>query len=216
VIGVRTADGEIRADRVLLATGAWTAPLAATVGVSVPIWPYRRSIMEAAGPFPKLAATPLVIEWESGFHFRPKDGAQRFAMPNLTAGGAVEKGPAAAPASFDAPILDPGVVPPQLEPWVKARGAWRMEAFADLRITDRWSCNYEMTPDDHPVVGAVPGTPGLYIAAGFSGHGFMHAPATAQLIVEEMLDGKATTLDITDLSIERFRTGRTPFTPTVL
>jgi sarcosine oxidase subunit beta len=216
VIGVRTADGEIRADRVLLATGAWTAPLAATVGVSVPIWPYRRSIMEAAGPFPKLAATPLVIEWESGFHFRPKDGAQRFAMPNLTAGGAVEKGPAAAPASFDAPILDPGVVPPQLEPWVKARGAWRMEAFADLRITDRWSCNYEMTPDDHPVVGAVPGTPGLYIAAGFSGHGFMHAPATAQLIVEEMLDGKATTLDITDLSIERFRTGRTPFTATVL
>jgi sarcosine oxidase subunit beta len=216
VIGVRTADGEIRADRVLLATGAWTAPLAATVGVSVPIWPYRRSIMEAAGPFPKLAATPLVIEWESGFHFRPKGGAQRFAMPNLTAGGAVEKGPAAAPASFDAPILDPGVVPPQLEPWVKARGAWRMKAFADLRITDRWSCNYEMTPDDHPVVGAVPGTPGLYIAAGFSGHGFMHTPATAQLIVEEMLDGKATTLDITDLSIERFRTGRTPFTATVL
>jgi hypothetical protein len=44
----------------------------------------------------------------------------------------------------------------------------------------------------------------------------MHAPATAQLIVEEMLDGKATMLDITDLSIERFRTGRMPFTPTVL
>jgi len=99
---------------------------------------------------------------------------------------------------------------------VKARGAWRMEPFADLRITDSWSCNYEMTPDDHPIVGAVPGTPGLYIAAGFSGHGFMHAPATAQLIVEEMLDGKATMLDISDLSIERFRTGRTPFTPTVL
>jgi len=215
VVGARTSDGDVRADRVLLATGAWTAPLAATAGVQVPIWPYRRSIMEAAGPFPTLAAIPLVIEWESGFHFRPKGGAQRFAMPNLTADGSVEKGPAAPPASFDAPreALD---VPPQLEPWVKARGAWRMEAFADLRITDRWSCNYEMTPDDHPIVGAVPGTPGLYIAAGFSGHGFMHAPATAQLIVEEMLDGKATLLDIGDLSIERFRTGRKPFTPTVL
>jgi sarcosine oxidase subunit beta len=220
VTGARTSDGEIRADRVLLATGVWTAPLAATAGVRVPIWPYRRSIMEAAGPFPKLASIPMVIEWESGFHFRPSStkggAAQRFAMPNLTAGGAVEKGPAAAPASFDAPIVDPGDVPPQLEPWVKARGAWRMEPFADLKITDRWSCNYEMTPDDHPVVGAVPGTPGLYIAAGFSGHGFMHAPATAQLIVEEMLDGKATMLDISDLSIERFRTGRTPFTATVL
>ena len=215
VVGARTSGGDVRADRVLLATGVWTAPLAASAGVRVPIWPYRRSIMEAAGPFPALSAIPLVVEWESGFHFRPKGGAQRFAMPNLTADGGVEKGPSGAPASFDAPgeALD---VPSQLEPWVRARGAWRMDAFADLRITDRWSCNYEMTPDDHPIVGAVPGTPGLFIAAGFSGHGFMHAPATAQLIVEEMLDGKATTLDIADLSIERFRTGRTPFTPTVL
>jgi len=216
VTGARTSDGDIRADRVLLATGAWTAPLAATAGVAVPIWPYRRSIMEAAGPFPTLAEIPLVIELESGFHFRPKGPAQRFAMPNLTADGGVEKGPAAPPASYDRPEVDPGTVPPQLEPWVKARGSWRMEAFADLRITDRWSCNYEMTPDDHPIVGAVPARPGLYLATGFSGHGFMHAPATAQLVVEEMLDGRATTLDIADLSIERFRTGRTPFTPTVL
>jgi sarcosine oxidase subunit beta len=215
VVGARTSAGDVRADRVLLATGAWTAQLAATAGVQAPIWPYRRSIMEAAGPFPKLGAIPLVIELESGFHFRPKGGAQRFATPNLTADGSVEKGPAGPPTVFGLPAeaLD---VPPQLEPWAKARGAWRMEAFADLRITDRWSCSYEMTPDDHPIVGAVPGTPGLYIAAGFSGHGFMHAPATAQLIVEEMLDGKATMLDIADLSIERFRTGRTPFTPTVL
>lgn len=216
VVGARTGDGDIRADRVLLATGAWTAPLAATAGVAVPIWPYRRSIMEAAGPFPALAEIPLVIELESGFHFRPKGPAQRFAMPNLTADGGVEKGPAGPPASYDRPDVDPGTVPPQLEPWVKARGAWRMEAFADLRITDRWSCSYEMTPDDHPIVGAVPGRPGLYIAAGFSGHGFMHAPATAQLIVEEMLDGKVTTLDIADLSLERFLTGRRPFTATVL
>jgi len=105
---------------------------------------------------------------------------------------------------------------PQLQPWVRARAAWRVEAFSDLKITDSWSCNYEMTPDDHPIVGAVPGTPGLYLAAGFSGHGFMHAPAIAQLIVEEMLDGQTTALDISDLSIERFRTGRRPFTPTVL
>jgi len=219
VVGAHTSDGEIRADRVLLATGAWTAPLAATAGVQVPIWPYRRSIMEAAGPFPKLAAIPMVIELESGFHFRPYSSkvgaAQRFAMPNLMADGAIEKGPAVPPETFSAPsgTLD---VPPELEPWVKTRGAWRMEAFKELRITDRWSCNYEMTPDDHPIVGAVPGKPGLYVAAGFSGHGFMHAPATAQLIVEEMLDGKATTLDIADLSIERFRTGRRPFTATVL
>jgi len=68
----------------------------------------------------------------------------------------------------------------------------------------------------HPIVGAVPGVAGLYIAAGFSGHGFMHAPATAQLVVEEMLDGRARTIDIGDLSLERFGAGRRTFKAAVL
>src|SRR5205807_4766507 len=74
VIGVRTSGGEVRADRVLLATGCWTAALAATAAVLVPIWPYRRSIMQA-GPLPELAHIPLTTGWESGFHFRPKGPA---------------------------------------------------------------------------------------------------------------------------------------------
>ncbi|MGH2449792.1 MAG: NAD(P)/FAD-dependent oxidoreductase [Candidatus Limnocylindria bacterium] len=215
VSGVRTAAGGVSADRVLLATGCWTAPLAATAGVAVPIWPYRRSIMESQ-PIPDLAGIPLVVEWESGFHFRPKGAAQRFAMPNLSADGAAEKAPPGAPASFETPEFTPLEVPPSLEPWVRARAAWRHPAFADLRIVDSWSCYYEMTPDDHPVVGPVPGMDELFVAAGFSGHGFMHTPAIAQLLVEQMLDGAATSLDISDLSLERFQTGRRPFTPAVL
>lgn len=50
----------------------------------------------------------------------------------------------------------------------------------------------------------------------FSANGFMHAPATARLLVEEMLDRRGTTLDIGDLSLERFQTGRRPFSATVL
>ncbi len=169
-----------------------------------------------SGPIPGLVGIPMTIEWESGFHFRARDARQRFAMPNLTTDGRIEKGPASPPGSFDALEHADLVVPPELEPWVKARAAWRHPAFADLEIVSRWSCFYEMTPDDHPVVGAVPGVDGLYVAAGFSGHGFMHAPATAQLIVEEMLDGKATSLDISDLSLERFTSGRRPFTAAVL
>ena len=214
VIGVRTAGGEVRGDRVLLATGCWTAPLAATAAVPVPIWPYRRSVMQS-GPLPQLAQIPLTIEWESGFHFRPKGAAQRFAMPNLTADGREEKGPAGPPSAFPGEF-PPLEVPASLEPWVRARAGWRHPAFADLRIVDSWSCYYEMTPDDHPIVGAVPGVAGLYLAAGFSGHGFMHAPATAQLIVEEMLDGQARTIDIRDLSLERFQSRRRPFKATVL
>lgn len=214
ITGVRTSAGAVAVERVLLATGAWTAPLAATAGVAVPIWGYARSIMEA-GPYPRLAGIPLVVELESGFHFRPKGALQRFAMPNLSASGAIEKGPAGPPDEFAAPGARPEVSP-SIEPWVRARAAWRHREFGDLRVSRSWSCFYEMTPDDHPVVGAVPGVAGLFLAAGFSGHGFMHAPATAQLVVEQMLDGRATTLDIADLSLERFQTGRRPFGATVL
>ena len=214
VTGVRTASGDVGADRVLIATGCWTAALAATAAVPVPIWPYRRSIMQS-GPVPELARVPLTIEWESGFHFRPKGAAQRFAMPNITTDGKEEKGPVGAPTAFPGDFA-PLEVPPSLEPWLRARAAWRHPAFARLEIVDSWSCYYEMTPDDHPIVGAVPGVAGLYIAAGFSGHGFMHAPATAQLVVEEMLDGRARSIDIRDLSLERFQTGRRPFKAAVL
>jgi sarcosine oxidase subunit beta len=215
VIGVRTSEGVISCERVLLTTGCWTASLAATAGVIVPIWPYARSIMES-GPYPSLSRVPLTIEWESGLHFRPKGAAQRFAMPNVTRDGRVEKGPGAPPAAFVPGAFAPLVVPPTLEPWLRARAARRHPLFADLRITASWSCYYEMTPDDHPIVGAAPGVAGLYLAAGFSGHGFMHTPATAQLVVEEMLDGRAHTIDIADLSLDRFASGRRPFTAAVL
>ena len=214
VTGVRTADGVISAERVLLATGCWTAPLAATAGVTVPIWPYARSIMESQ-PIPQLQRAPMTIEWESGFHFRPKGKAVRFAMPNLTKDGAIEKGPAGPPPTYPGEYA-PLAVPAALEPWTKERAAWRHPLFTDVQIRSSWSCYYEMTPDDHPIVGAVPGVDGLYIAAGFSGHGFMHTPATARLVVEEMLDGKAKALDISDLSLERFQSGRRPFAATVL
>jgi sarcosine oxidase subunit beta len=214
VTGVRTDEGEISADRVLLATGCWTPSLAGTAGVAVPIWPYARSIMESQ-PIPQLQRSPMVIEVESGFHFRPKGNQVRFAMPNINRDGSLEKGPAGVPPAFpgDFPPLE---VPSALVSWTRARAARRHPAFAGVEIRSSWSCYYEMTPDDHPIVGAVPGVEGLYIAAGFSGHGFMHAPATARLIVEEMLDGHARTLDITDLSLERFQSGRHPFTATVL
>src|SRR5437773_2622080 len=140
VTGVRTGAGDVRADRVLLATGCWTAALAATAAVPVPIWPYRRSIMQS-GPLPQLARIPLTIEWESGFHFRPKGAAQRFAMPNLTPDGKEEKGPAGAPSAYPGEFA-PLEVLASLEPWVRARAAWRHPAFVGLRIGDSWLCCY--------------------------------------------------------------------------
>src|SRR5256885_129444 len=100
-------------------------------------------------------------------------------MPNVTADGKEEKGPADAPSTYPGEFA-PLEVPPSLEPWVRARAAWRHPAFADVRIVDPWSCYYEMTPDDHPIVGAVPGVAGLYLAAGFRRHRVLHSPSAIE------------------------------------
>src|SRR5258706_452336 len=86
-------------------------------------------------PMPLFSGVPMTIELESGFHFRPKGGAQRFAMPNLTSDGRVEKGPSGPPSAFVPGEFAALEVPPSLEPWVRARAARRHPLFADLRIT---------------------------------------------------------------------------------
>ena len=83
----------------------------------------------------------------------------------------------------------------------------RFPPLADAAIKNAWAGSYETSPDAHPILGRVPGLDGFILANGFSGHGFQHAPAVGELIAEEVLDGKAHTLDISALSIGRFANG---------
>ena len=57
------------------------------------------------------------------------------------------------------------------------------------------------------LIGPVAGADGLYVVAGFSGHGFMHGPAAALIAAEEIVDGKATSLDPTPFRPDRFARG---------
>jgi sarcosine oxidase subunit beta len=74
-------------------------------------------------------------------------------------------------------------------------------------LASRLAGLYEVTPDAHPIIGQVPQLSGYYVVAGFSGHGFMHGPASGLLLSEEILDGKAHTLDIHSLRYSRFAEG---------
>ena len=77
---------------------------------------------------------------------------------------------------------------------------------ADLRHS--WCGLYEMTPDRHPVIGEAPGVAGFYLANGFSGHGFQHAPIVGKLLAEMIFGGAATTVDVSSLGLDRFASGR--------
>src|SRR5439155_19746303 len=77
---------------------------------------------------------------------------------------------------------------------------------ADLRFT--WAGLYEMTPDRHPIIGEVPEVAGLWLANGFSGHGFQHAPVVGRLLAELIVGGAARTVDVSSLGLERFTRGQ--------
>jgi sarcosine oxidase subunit beta len=83
----------------------------------------------------------------------------------------------------------------------------RMPPLANAAFTRAWAGSLDMTPDGNAILGHVPGIERVYVAAGFSGHGFMHSPATGQVMAELILDGEARSVDIAPLGLDRFARG---------
>jgi sarcosine oxidase subunit beta len=84
----------------------------------------------------------------------------------------------------------------------------RLPLLAKAGRLAHWAGLYEVTPDAHPIYGAVPGLDGYYVVTGFSGHGFMHGPISGLLMAEIILDGQSTTLDVSRLDYQRFAEDR--------
>jgi glycine/D-amino acid oxidase-like deaminating enzyme len=80
--------------------------------------------------------------------------------------------------------------------------------FRDIEMATAWAGIIEVTPDQLPVFGPLPGIDGLVVATGFSGHGFGMGPIAGRLMAEVIADGKAS-LDISDFHFSRFAERRT-------
>jgi glycine/D-amino acid oxidase-like deaminating enzyme len=189
ITAVRTARGEIPVDVVVNAAGAWAARIASLAGVQLPVTPLRRQVAVTAPTDALPARMPMTIYAGDGFHLRVRDGRVLLLLPSR--GDADPFGVSVDPAWVGA-VAD------------VARA--RVPCLAHVAI-DRaacWAGLYEMSPDGRAVVGAAPDVPNLYFANGSSGHGVMHAPALGQLLAEIVVDGTATSLDVTALRPGRF------------
>ena len=192
VEGVVTPEGPVAAPVVVIATGAWSGVVGRLAGVDIPVAPLRRSkFITAPFPFDRIPeATPFVIDPHLGISLR-REG------PGILLGiGRREEA-----GSFST-ALDWGLAEPLVE-----RAVRRAPVLADAQLMRTWSGLYEMTPDQTGIVSAVPGAAGLHVIAGFSGHGFMQGPAVGACIAELILDGAATTVDISAFRPSRFAEG---------
>lgn len=189
---LRTAAGEITARTVVNAAGPWARRVAEMAGVDLPVVPVRRHIL-MTGPCAALPPLiPMTIDADSGVLVRREGERILIAYSNPDE-----------PPGFDS-SFDPAFAERVAGPVEK-----RFPAVAEAGIDRRrsWAGLYEVTPDHHSVLGAVPGVPGFLLANGFSGHGVMHSPAAGRAVAELIVRGRSESVDIAALSIERFARG---------
>ena len=176
----RTDAREVAADLLVVACGWQSAELFP----DLPIRPLVRQLVDV-GPVEGLPERlPMVVEEETTFHFRRRHSCLRLAYREPTARWSSEE-------VVDAALVDD----------VRARLAYRYPPAAEAPVERAWAGLYDMTPDAHPIIGPV--GDGAYVAAGFSGHGFMQSPAVGRAVAEELL-GLEPTFDLAPYRIERF------------
>jgi len=184
---VTTARGSMRAKTVVNAAGGWAGEVAELAGLSVPVQHYRRMIFASAENAVK-KSLPMTIDVATGFYLR-SEGARLlmgFANPDETPGYTI---------SMDWNWLERAL----------EGGVERFPWLADVPIDQNasWAGTYEITPDHLPFLGAMTDQQDWVNACGFSGHGVMQAPTVGQVIAEEVVDGRARSIDIDSLRIER-------------
>ena len=195
VHAVRDAQGRTHAaDAVLIAAGAWSAPLAALLGLALPVSAKKRDVFVLDSPA-RLPGCPLIID-PSGVWLRPEGAGFIAGAPPRRMGNFIDPD--------DAPLdaIDHGLFDDVIWPTLAAR----IPAFVALRVRSAWAGYYEMNAFDHNgVVGAVPGWSNAFIACGFSGHGMQHAPALGQALATRIATGHDGALDLAALAPERLQ-----------
>jgi sarcosine oxidase subunit beta len=187
---VVTPNGVIDTPTIVIAAGPWSGQVASLAGVELPVQPIRRQIA-VTNPIPGLRTDfPFVIDFSRALYFHREGAGILTGMSNRD----------------ETPGFDTTVD----EDWRLTHienAVARLPMLAETELLAEWAGLYEVTPDDQPILGRLPHAAGLFVVAGFSGHGLMHGPAAGLLMAEEILDDRAHSIDIDALRWSRFANG---------
>jgi len=185
---VQLAAGEtITCDCVINATGAWAAGVCAFIGMPLPVAPMRRfehyvEVAQTLEPLPLIKDLDRLVA-------RPEGRGYAVGLVD----GSEQRG-----FNFE-------VDPTYFERVVWPALAHRLPAFEVLKLKSEWSGLYDENElDGNMVLGNWAGVvENFYVAAGFSGHGLMHAPAVGRALAELILEGGYRTLDLARMDYRR-------------
>ncbi len=190
VFAVETRGQTISAPVIVDATGPWAGHTGRMVGLQIPVSPIRRQWLTTTA-IPTLPVDfPFVIDFSQSLYFHPEGPGLLTGMSNPN----------------ELPGYDQNI-DPEWELVHMEAAVNRLPLLENVGLASHLAGLYEVTPDAHPIFGKTP-VKGYYLVSGFSGHGFMHGPIAGKLMSEIILDGKASTLDISMLDLARFDEGR--------
>jgi len=191
VVGVSTSAGTVRCEHLVVAAGAWSRSLGEMAGVDIPVEPVRRQIAFADVPAgaPGSAGErplPFTLDLSTTFYVHGSPEGLLLGISDATQ----------APG-FGRDYDDSWVAP------FEAAAAVVAPSLVGLPLRDGWAGLYENTPDHNALIGESAHVAGLVVATGFSGHGFLQAPAVGE-VVRDLVLGREPELDVSGFSPERF------------
>jgi sarcosine oxidase subunit beta len=174
IVAVRTANGDIPCGRVVLCAGAWSKALAATAGVALPFEPFTLQMMVTQR---RPHALDQVLGWLG----------HGISLKQVPSGGFVIGGgwPGHGDLASGRTALLPGSMAKSARTTVSL-----YPSLARLSVIRAWAGIEAFSADEMQIVGPIAGVEGLFVAAGFSGHGFAIGPGVGALVAEAVATGR--------------------------
>lgn len=195
--GLVTNEGRISCRSAVLAIGPWIARLAPTLDCDIPVQASRTQVALFRRP-PELARrVASCVDFIGQMYFRP------------AAGDLLHVGSIAGEEASSS--VDPDNYPEAADsPWlsdIRQRLHRRCPAMHRCFGRGGYAALYDITPDWHPILDCCPQPAGVFLAVGFSGHGFKFAPMIGQLMAELIVDGQFRSVDVRAFRLSRFAEG---------
>jgi sarcosine oxidase subunit beta len=189
VRSVRTSAGDIATPVLFDCAGAWSGEIGRMAGVDVPVRPFRRHVLVTDAFDGVARGTPMTVDFATSFYFHPEGDGVLMGMSDRQE-----------PSTYQTDVNWEFV-----ERMVET-AAGRAPALERAGVKTAWAGLYESTPDHQAILGPVQAVEGFWCACGFSGHGFMQAPAVGLVLAQLLIEGRAE-VDVSRFCHDRFARG---------
>ncbi|MDB6040290.1 MAG: dependent oxidoreductase, partial [Verrucomicrobiales bacterium] len=196
-VGVRTNQGDIKSEFVVLTGGMWARELGLRCGVNIPLYPVEHHYVVTepiAGAFDEL---PVARDPDLCLYFRGEgDGVMLGAFQALSKPWMVER----VPEKFSFQLLEPD--------WEKfseplKNGRHRIPALRTCQFAKFVNGPESFTPDNNFIMGEAPELKNLFVSAGYNSVGIASAGGAGKYLAEWMIEGEQT-MDLWSVDIRRF------------